>query len=324
MWDNIDGFAVANYQEGGMINIIGLSGGKDSIAVALLAVERNTPNLMCVFNDTGNEHPLTYEYIAYLKNTLPIPLLVTKADFTERLRKKREFVKAKWAERGVPADRIKSALENLLPTGNAFLDLCKWKGRFPSTKTRFCTTELKVFPFQEQVLMPLLRAGRQVVMWTGVRADESKARSKLEMWNWEDPGYLMYRPIFHWTAEQCFSYTASHGVKNNPLYQKGMHRVGCMPCIMSRKHEVREISNRFPEVIDRVEEWEEEVGKCSKRGVSTFFPARTLPPNDDEDQDTRASIRKVVKWSKTVRGGKQYDIFSDEMPSCSSIYGLCE
>lgn len=359
MTNKIAGFEVWNYQAGQPVNVVGLSGGKDSIAVLLLAMERNTPNLMSVFNDTGNEHPMTYEYVAYLKNAIPVPLVITKADFSERIRKKREFVINHWEKRGVSPERIALAVENLKPTGNPFLDLCKWKGRFPSTKTRFCTGELKVYPFQEQLLMPLMRDENEVVMWTGVRADESPARAKLPMEEYIDPGYLMYRPILHWTAEDCFAYTKKHGIKNNPLYSLGMGRVGCMPCVMSRKAEIREISNRFPEVIDRLEGWEEETGKCAKRGVSTFFPAPYVPINkndvcptcegkpylepaediDDEPVigvcpkchgesqqklDTRASIRKLVQWSRTVRGGKQLDIFADEAPTCSSIYGLCE
>lgn len=159
----------------------------------------------------------------------------------------------------------------------------------------------------------------------GVRADESMARANLEMEEYIDPGYLMYRPILNWAADECFAYTENHGIKNNPLYSMGMGRVGCMPCIMSRKAEVREISNRFPDVVDRIEYWESEVGKTAKRGAGTFFPAPSVPLDpEDTNPDTRASIRKLVEWSRTVRGGKQYDIFADEQPSCSSIYGLCE
>jgi 3'-phosphoadenosine 5'-phosphosulfate sulfotransferase (PAPS reductase)/FAD synthetase len=319
------GFEVSNPAPGEPINIVGLSGGKDSLATVLHAMERNTGNLMCVFNDTGMEHPITYEYIAYLKLTLPCPVHITKADFSERILNKRQFVIENWKDRGVSDEKIASAVAALIPTGNPFLDLCKWKGRFPSTKARFCTTELKVFPFHEQVLIPMLREGYEVIKWLGVRAAESPARAKLGMTEYTDPGYTLYRPLLHWSAEQCFEIAAKHGYENNPLYTQGMGRVGCMPCIMANKKEVREISNRFPEVIDRLEDWETEVARSAKKYTATFFPAPMMPIHpDDPDPDSRASIRKAVEWSRTVHGGNQYDIFADESPTCSSVYGLCE
>jgi hypothetical protein len=39
-----------------------------------------------------------------------------------------------------------------------------------------------------------------------------------------------------------------------------------------------------------------------------------------------ANIDAVVEWSKTSRGGKQFDLLRtmNDGRSCSSIYGLCE
>lgn len=325
MGKDVAGFEVMNYKKDSPITIIGLSGGKDSAATMILAINRKVPNLMACFYDTGNEHPITYEYIAYLKDKLHLALVITKADFSKQIAKKREFVIAKWKERGVSQVQIDLAIKNLIPTGNPFLDLCKWKGRFPSTKARFCTAELKIYPFEQQLLMPLLKDEQDVIMWTGVRADESRARANLPHTEWIDPGYTMHRPILNWNAKRTFDYATKNGVEHNPLYSKGMGRVGCMPCIMSRKNEIKEIANRFPDVIDKIELWEKEVGQTSKRGAGTFFPATSVPLDiEDDNPDLRASIRKTVQWSKTTYGGKQYDIFANEVPSCSSIYGLCE
>jgi hypothetical protein len=107
-----------------------------------------------------------------------------------------------------------------------------------------------------------------------------------------------------------------HGIKHNPLYEQGMGRVGCMPCIHARKDELLEISRRFPEEIERVAKWERLVSAASKRGSSTFAAGTDI---------SVASIYAVVEWSKTSRGGKQYDFLRmEEGPACSSIYGLCE
>lgn len=180
----------------------------------------------------------------------------------------------------------------------------------------------------EQVQNPLLRAGGDVISWQGVRADESRKRARLienelkftennwaELWN--------YRPILKWTAQDCFDMHRKHGIEPNPLYKQGMSRVGCMPCINCRKNELLEISKRFPEEIQKVAEWEERVALASRRGDASFFPAF----EDGRGDIMGRSIWQVVEWSKTSRGGRQYDIFrvdNDSGPRCTSEYGLCE
>jgi len=306
-------------------NIISVSGGKDSTALLLLAIERQPDNLSAVFADTGNEHEMTYEYVRYLNDHV-FPIRTVRADFTDRIAGKKQYVLTKWAEKGVPQSAIDRAAAALVPTGIPFLDLCIWKGRFPSNRAAFCSEELKRNPIINQVQQPLLDAGDDVVSWQGVRRDESLRRSLLaetelkkvypngsELWN--------YRPILEWTADDCFAMHRKHGVKHNPLYEMGMGRVGCMPCINCRKDELLEISKRFPEVIDRIEQWEWAVKEASKRQAATFFTA----PSDDPEWSSTQTIRVFVEWSKTARGGKQFDFLRmDDGPACTSIYGLCE
>lgn len=52
------------------VNVISLSGGKDSTALALLAIERNVENIRFVFCNTGNEARETLDYIVYLEQIL--------------------------------------------------------------------------------------------------------------------------------------------------------------------------------------------------------------------------------------------------------------
>ena len=313
-------------------NIISLSGGKDSTALLLLAVAMEVPNLQAVFADTGHESPITYEYVAYLEAWMAergIPLRRVRADFTDKMAGKRKFIAEKWPGMGVPPERVARALQLLHPTGNPFLDLCLWKGRFPSTKGRFCTDELKVYPMTEQVIMPAMDRSPLVFSWQGVRADESENRRWLPECSAMGGGLFHYRPILRWTVADVFEAHRFMGVKHNPLYTQGMGRVGCMPCIMVRKDELREIALRFPEEIERVHEMELLAQQTSKSGKATFFEADTVPGNSREladiNQDTHG-IWAVVEWTKTSRGGKQYDLLDSlrDASGCSSIHGLCE
>lgn len=323
------------------INLCSMSGGKDSLAQRLIAREAGVETISA-FADTGHEHPQTMEYLDYLENILG-PIKRVKADFTRQIEGKRKFIAEKWpttlvTECGLSADQaaetIALALDTLKPTGNPFLDMCMWKGRFPSTKARFCTFELKHEPIKVQVVDPLLSAGKEVISWQGVRAQESPARAKLAVWECGldiGKGLNIYRPILHWTHEEVFAIAKRHGIKPNPLYQQGCSRVGCMPCIHARKSEMAEIFSRWPEEIARVARWEKLVAACSRRGNSTFF-ASTHDPRKAEKRIEFISleshgIETYRDWALTTRGGNQFDLFAgiDEPSVCNSVYaGVCE
>lgn len=303
-------------------NIISVSGGKDSTALLLLAIERHPDNMQAVFADVGNEHDITYEYVRYLEKATGVKIRWIKADFSQQIERKKAYVIAKWSDKGVPQETITRAVSALVPTGIPFLDLCLWKGRFPSAKAAFCSEELKRNPIIEQVHLPLLEDGNTLYSWQGVRADESRRRAALDELENVGGGLWNYRPILKWTASDCFAMHRKHGIKHNPLYEMGMGRVGCMPCINCRKDELLEISKRFPEAIERIRQWETAVKQASKWGAATFFPA----PSVDSEWSAKQTIDVVVEWAKTSRGGKQYDFLraQDNGPICSSLYGLCE
>jgi 3'-phosphoadenosine 5'-phosphosulfate sulfotransferase (PAPS reductase)/FAD synthetase len=307
-------------------NIISVSGGKDSTALLLLAIERQPDNLQAVFADTGHEHQQTYDYVQYLNDKV-FPIRTIKADFSDRFKTKRKWVETKWREQGIPEEKVQRALAVLYPTGIPFLDLCVVSGRFPSTKAAFCSQELKRNPIIEQVQMPLLDQGDKIWSWQGVRADESLSRRNLVELEEVGGGLWNYRPILKWTAEDAFAMHRKHGVKHNPLYEQGMGRVGCMPCINTRKDELLEISRRFPEEIKRVSKWEKLVQEASKKGSATLFAGANRGENLSPEQCVEvANIYSMVEWSKTSRGGTQYDFLrvQNDGPVCSSIYGLCE
>ncbi|MEX6151294.1 phosphoadenosine phosphosulfate reductase domain-containing protein [Providencia hangzhouensis] len=323
------------------LNIISISGGKDSLAQWILAIESGV-NHIAAFADTGHEHPQTMEYLDYLERKLG-KIERVKADFSRQIEGKRKFIAEKWPislvedcgmSHDEAAERIERALEILKPTGSPFLDLCMWKGRFPSTKDRFCTFELKHEPIRQQIVLPALDKFDDVISWQGVRAQESPARATLPIW--EDDadntaGLSVYRPILNWTHEQVFALAKKHGIKPNPLYQQGCSRVGCMPCIHARKSELAEIFTRFPDEIKRVSEWENLVAACSRRGNSTFFPATQDPVKKERRIECITveshGIETYRDWALTSRGGRQFDLLADENANhaCSSVYaGVCE
>lgn len=132
------------------------------------------------------------------------------------------------------------------------------------------------------------------------------------------------------------------GGKDNPLYLMGFGRVGCFPCIMCTKDELREIARRYPGHIDRIRQWEAIVGGVARHAysalvrderaelISSFLPTDKLPP--DRHGVVRSSIDRAIEWARTGRGGRNYDLLvaleelaALEAPgACVSQYRLCE
>jgi len=319
-----------------IVHLVSMSGGKDSTATALLALELHGRDACrFVFADTGNEHQAVYDYLAYLESALGIEIIRLKRDLSDEWWHRRDYVREVWPTKLVKEgysnhDEIVTRALSVLdqgPTGNPYLDLCILKSRFPSRRAQFCTQCLKTEPLTELAMSIIDNEGAAVWSWQGIRAEESPHRAREPEFEEVGGGLYINRPIKRWKASDVFDAHRAAGIEPNPLYKLGMGRVGCMPCINANKAEIREIARRFPEHIDRIAKWEAVVALTRKGNVATFFAHLNDGSNPSLDDIREAgSIRAVVQWAKTTRGGKQFDLLgaSEELPACSSSYGLCE
>lgn len=278
------------------LNHIGVSGGKDSTALLLWAVHESgydRESLRATFCDTGNELPATYAHVQMLSERVhPIEILTPERDFYA---------------------------------------LARHKKRFPSARARFCTTELKMKPTRDYVYR-LLDEGHEVLLHTGLRAGESADRAALPEREW-DSWYALpvYRPMLSWSLDDVWAIHARYGVPRNPLYDLGMKRVGCAPCIMSQKREIRRIADLWPERIAMIRQAEQEAHGSNL--IATFFARDKVPecqrsfPIETAAGELMnvATIDDVVRWSRTDRGGRQGILdFADEPMGCAHASGLCE
>lgn len=295
--------------------IVTFSGGKDSLA-ALLYVRNNiSKKFITVFCDTGWESNVTYDYIKEIDKRLNLDLITLKS---------KKY--------------------------NGFIDMVEKKGRFPSTKARFCTEELKAKPMIDFLLDKI---NDDMLVVQGIRAEESAYRSKmkkqctyfkyyLEPYKFNKKGKPQYhtyrkkdvvkfrakyaddvlRPIFEWTSRETVDYILKNNLKPNPLYFQGFKRVGCFPCIMCNHREVRELINRYPERINLIKEREKEFN-------STLFTVGYIP---DRYCTGSVIIDNVIKKFPKMEDVEKYikdknmtlDMFHDTKTSCMSFYGLCE
>ena len=276
-------------------------------------------NCQFVFADTGNEHELTLTYVHEYLPTILGPVSTVRADFTREIEAKRQYALSVWPAKGVPETIDERALTVLSPTHVPFLDLCLWKGRFPSRMAQFCTQHLKRIPLDRMC------EGFEVESWRGIRREESLNRRSAVERERVAEGFDIVQPIVHWSAQQVVEFVLARGVSLNLLYRQGMHRVGCMPCHNCQKDELLDIAKRFPEHIDKIREWEHLVSMATKRGWATFFVDSFLPGETDEQIFERMCVDARVRWAATAYGGRQRDFLREAAPAtCSSVYGLCD
>lgn len=300
-----------------------------------LAVERGA-NVLPVFADTQHEHPAVYEYLDVLDEyldrhgNLPIVRVSGQDAIHEKMALRRERLELVAGGADVPRyekwtpEAAKRAADLMRPTGNLFLDVSLLHGRFPSPMHRFCTRELKMFPMQEHVILPLMESDFHIVWsWQGQRHDESSKRAQLSAFDVllnshgkhvkksSPPYQMIYRPILAWTVEDVIAQHKKHGLKLNPLYGMGQTRVGCWPCIHARKSEIAELAARWPERIEHIRRMERIISEADKYGQQ-----RALLPGASSKLSNRG-IDSAVQWAKSGSG-------HDSSDGCKNEWGLCE
>lgn len=262
--------------------VITFSGGKDSLATVIWALKNlRFDQWDVVFCDTGWESDETYAYIDWIEKMIGKKFIrLVTTSFEAKL-----------------SQEMIDKVVQIFGRRNVFAEMVLSKKRFPSTKARFCTEELKMKTMIDWVLtLPY-----DIIIVQGVRSEESEARRNLnkndeyfkfytepyrvdkkgkavyhtyrkdEVMEWLDKYTAdVYRPILDWTVQQVFDYIFANDFKPNPLYLMGHSRVGCYPCIMCRLAEIKLISENDPKRIRELVEFE-------KLSGSTFFPMEYIP-----------------------------------------------
>lgn len=223
--------------------IVPTSGGKDSLACLLLALEMfPEKEILPVFNDTGWEHPATYEYLDTLEDFIQIKIIrIVTQSLPELIRKKQQF---------------------------------------PFARGRFCTSYLKQHAFRNYY-RDHIYDGTNWEVWYGMRQQESTNRARRyfdisydDLFDPEDvfPSEFskkarktlrMRLPVADWSTNEIFSYIKYYNAPLNPLYAEGNKRVGCYPCMLASKPQQELMLNTEygKKRLEEISILEKEIGK---------------------------------------------------------------
>lgn len=192
-------------------HVLGISGGKDSAALAVYMREHHPElDIDYFFTDTGEELPEVYEFLGKLEGRLGKPIL--------RLNPGRDF--RFW-----------------LRQYNHFL---------PSPSTRWCTRQLKLAPFEDWV-RPMLAAGDKVTSYVAIRADEDYREGYVTKAN----NLLVKLPFREAGIDKVgvIDILENSGV-GYPKYYEWRSRSGCTFCFFQQKIEWVRLRVQHPEAYE--------------------------------------------------------------------------
>jgi 3'-phosphoadenosine 5'-phosphosulfate sulfotransferase (PAPS reductase)/FAD synthetase len=191
-------------------HLLGISGGKDSAALAIYMRDK-IPEMEYFFADTGAELPETLEFVDLMEDYLGKKII--------RLNAGRDF------------DYYLKLNSNFLPTA----------------RSRWCTINLKLKPFEQFVGNDL------AISYVAIRADESYRT-----------GYISTKP----NITACYPFKDDgldiNDVKNildesglgMPKYYEWRSRSGCYFCFFQRKVEWIGLAERHPEYFEKAKAFE--------------------------------------------------------------------
>ena len=198
-------------------HVLGLSGGKDSAALAIYMRQKYPQlNIKYFFTDTGKELPEVYDFLAKLEGFLgkTIARLNSQRDFDFWLRQYGNFL--------------------------------------PSPNTRWCTRQLKLLPFKNWV-RPWLDNGEKVYSYVAIRADEEHREGLVS----QHENLIVKLPFREQGVDKMGVYDLldASGV-GMPKYYEWRSRSGCTFCFFQQKIEWARLRERHPDEFEKAKAYE--------------------------------------------------------------------
>lgn len=198
-------------------HVLGLSGGKDSAALAVyMRLHYPELDIKYFFTDTGKELPEVYEFLGRLEGFLgsPINYLNPHRDFDFWLRQYNHFL--------------------------------------PSASTRWCTRKLKLEPFKYWI-RPWLAAGDLVHSYVAIRSDEDHREGMVA----QHENLTVHMPFREGGVDKLGVLEILEGSGLGlPKYYDWRSRSGCTFCFFQQKVEWVRLKQIHPDEFEKAKAYE--------------------------------------------------------------------
>ena len=275
-------------------HVLGLSGGRDSAALAVY-MRDNFPDLDIdyFFTDTGQELPEVYDFLGKLEGFLGKPIFYLNPDRDFRF----------W-----------------LKEYGYFL---------PSARTRWCTRQLKLRPFEKWV-RPFCDSGVKVFSYVAIRADEPDRSGYLGKYdNFEVK--LPFRE--HGIDKKGVMDLLNSADLGLPEYYRWRSRSGCTFCFFQQKIEWVRLREEHPEAFEEAKDLEKTA--LNHDSPFTWTEEESLDKLEKEerisqikdDYAKRLERNKKKNKKKKCRNAIQHNnvnvVDIDEIYGVSEVSGSC-
>ena len=198
-------------------HVLGLSGGRDSAALAVYMREHYPEiDIEYFFTDTGKELPEVYEFLGQLEGFLGKPII--------RLNSDRDF-------------------DFWLKQYNNYL---------PSPQSRWCTRQLKIRPFERWVA-PMIEDGDTVFSYVAIRADEEYREGYAS----KHDHLIVRLPLQEAGIDKAGVLEILDGVGLGlPAYYAWRTRSGCTFCFFQQKIEWVRLMEHHPIYFEEARQYE--------------------------------------------------------------------
>ena len=263
------------------VYLVSVSGGKDSQATWIYMLKNYSHKGLIIpyMSDTGWEAEETYEHLKYLEEVLNSKLTIISSD------KYDGFEDMCIKRKGFPSRLRRFCTEELkIIPAEKFIRSFKKQGLKIVNVTGVRKNESQ----SQKLLEPIIRNGYKFWMvpkrdiegkWktsflgTFPKVTKRKDGSlsipkKAKQFYSKENSVTTLQPIVEWDTREVLEYNILNGTKNNPLYAKGLTRVGCYPCISANKHEVGSLPAH---IVERVSKLERDVQATITKTRPVFF-----------------------------------------------------
>jgi hypothetical protein len=230
-------------------HIVAFGGGVDSTAMIIGMIEKQMPIDLIMFADTGGERPNTYQHIKVFNEWL-VSKGYAEIVVVEKVRR----------------DGSRETLEQE----------CHRRNNLPSIAYGFksCSQKHKIAP-QDKYLnhwkpaQDCWKAGNKAIKYIGYDAGESRRADNAA--KREDPKYDYCYPLIDWgwEREDCLD-----AIKNAGLPNPG--KSACFFCPSSKKHEIIDLYNTYPDLMKRAIAIEEQAELTSIKGLGRNYAWKTI------------------------------------------------
>ncbi len=256
-------------------HVLGISGGKDSSALALY-VKETRPELKIeyFFTDTGHELPETNDFVDQLEE---------KLGYIHRLN-----------------DRSLNGIEGR--GDKTFSHLLKEHGNYlPSQRDRWCTVQMKLKPF-ESWADSFINNGYEIKNYVGIRADEPNRIGFMAAGK-------AIESVFPFREDGIVKSDIENILQRNglelPAYYNWRSRSGCTFCFYQQKIEWLKLMEKHPDLFEEAKKFEKGDGN-NVVGEKFYWMGKGQPLSTLEDPAVQQRIieyheKKVARFKKKKR-----------------------